>query len=84
MAFPPRTASRAVEDKVILICALITWQEQLMLCVFQQRAAPHDSCFATFLQIPTKYAAGTDGTEHQALPKKQINKSLMHFDYSTW
>lgn len=37
--FPPRVES-TLEDKVIWILTLVTWQEQLMSCVFWQHVAP--------------------------------------------
>lgn len=34
-------------------------------------------------QIPTKYVASQARAKREALLKKRINKSRMHFDYST-
>ena len=48
VSFSPCTVTALGEDKVILILTLITWQEQLMLCVFWQRAVPLISAPAWF------------------------------------
>lgn len=54
------------EDKVILILALITWQQELMLCVFRQ----HVELFLLnqlqyIFQIPTKHAPCEAATEQK-------------------
>lgn len=77
-----RTVSTVGNDTLILILAPITWQEQLMLCVLAACSSLHFKLQNSF-QIPTKYAASQARAKREPLLKKQINKSRMHFDYST-
>lgn len=76
VSFSSKDCGCTWEDKVILILTLITWQEQLMLCVFWQHALPLISVPARFPN-PNKICTQDTRTKHNLL-------SLMCCDYCSW